>query len=488
MSLNKKIAIGAMWSVLTRVAIKGLGFISTLILARLLFPEDFGLMAVTMMMVAFFEIFVNFSFDVNIIQRDDVTNKTLNSAWTCKLIAGLGVAVCLLLSSGFIASFFNDDRLVLLVCVVAIIPLIRSAENIGFVLFRKELDLQKEFRLEVFSKLFSFTVTIAVAYFTRSYWALVAGMITNTLCRVGFSYLMHHYRPAFCLDEWRSLFSFSKWLLLNNLLIFFNHKITDLIIGNRTNPRELGFYSVGYEISNLPTTELVFPLSRAIFPGYSKVKNDRQALTTMFTDFTSVVVFLTAPISLGIYAIAPEAVPVLLGDKWLPAIPIIALLALYGFSRCAVQNIGSVFVAMGRPQLPVFISIFRLCLIVPVLLYYVDKEGAVGAAKAVCLVALVTTPVSYVICAYVVGFGVSTILRIFAFPVFAALGMYFAIEGLSAHLYTWFNQTILLILLAKVAIGVCVYGLATILFYLGAANEHPVNRLIHKGMLRVRPT
>lgn len=109
-----------------------------------------------------------------------------------------------------------------------------------------------------------------------------------------------------------------------------NHKITDLIIGKQSNPTELGFYSVSYEISNLPTTELVFPLSRSIFPGYSLLKNDTAALRNSFLKFTKVIVFVAAPISFGMAVAAEELVAVFLGDKWSAIVPMISLLAFLG--------------------------------------------------------------------------------------------------------------------------------------------------------------
>lgn len=374
-SINQRIAVGAIWSLVTRLTIKSLGLISTIILARLLVPADFGLIALTMTMVALFEIFTSFSFDVNIIQKDNVTDETLNSAWTCKVISGLTLAIVLFLGSGYISNYFDDDRLSVLVSVVAFLPFLSSLENIGFVLYRKNLDLKKEFRLEVTAKVISFAVTIACAYAMQNYWALVIGMFTNQLVRVSMSYVMHHYRPSFSLSEARDLFGFSKWLLLNNLLIFLNHKITDLIIGKQSNPTELGFYSVSYEISNLPTTELVFPLSRSIFPGYSLLKNDTAALRNSFLKFTKVIVFVAAPISFGMAVAAEELVAVFLGDKWSAIVPMISLLAFFGLMRCAIQNTGSVYLVLGKPKIPVLFSVGRLLILIPALVLLVPEGG-----------------------------------------------------------------------------------------------------------------
>ncbi|MEH8018987.1 lipopolysaccharide biosynthesis protein [Rheinheimera muenzenbergensis] len=469
--LGKKIAIGAAWSVLTRLSIKGLGFISTIILARLLFPADFGIMAACMAMVAFFEIFTSFSFDINIIQKDNVTDDTLNSAWTCKLLSGLLLAILLFIASPWISAFFNDPRLTLVVQAVAFIPLIKSAENIGFVLYRKNLDLKKEFNLEVIAKLLSFTVTLAAAFYWQNYWALVIGMFSNAIARVLLSYAMHSYRPAFGLSQAAELFRFSKWLLLNNLLIFLNHKVTDLIIGNRANTTELGYYSVSYEISNLPTTELVFPLSRAIFPGYSLVKSDINALRDMFLKITAVVLFFAAPICFGFYAVAHEAVALFLGDKWLNIVPMVSILAFYGLSRCAVQNMGNVFVALGKPHISTYISLSRLIVIVPLLLYAVSHYGALGAAGTVLAVSLITLPISFWTCSLLLKFTLRQVVMLFAFPIIAAVIMTLAIKLLGYVLQQQQVHSVAVLLLAKVATGVFCY-VAMAALYLGYITKN----------------
>lgn len=485
MSLNKKIAVGAAWALITRLAVKSLGFVSLLIMARLLVPEDFGLIALTMTMVAFFEIFSRFGFDINIIQKQEVDDPTLNSAWTCKVILGAILTLLLLIFSSPIASFFNDDRMVLLIIAASGLPLLKGLENIGFVLFRKELDLKKEFKLEVYAKVASFTVIVGAGVILQSYWALLLGIYANALFRVILSFTMHPFRPKLSLEKASSLLSFSKWLLLNNLLIFFNHKITDLIIGNRSGTDQMGYYSVSYEISNLPTSELVFPLSRAMFPGYAKVQSDTKALKNLFVDFTTVVIFMTAPISFGIYAVAPEAVAVMLGEKWLPAAPVIAYLSLYGLTRSAVQNIGNVFIAKGYPNIPVYISLFRLTIIIPMLLYFVPIEGAKGAAYALFITSLITTPISYTICARFLKMGIKETLGMFVPPLIACAFMVFAIELLQQTIF-YQQLNVVLQLICAVTLGISVYAAGAAIYVKTASPNNAVVRATRKLVQKIK--
>lgn len=484
-SLNEKIIIGTFWTLLTRLTIKSLGVISTIILARILFPDDFGLIALTMALVAFFEIFSSFGFDINIIQKDKVTNNTLNSAWTCKIISGIFLSIVIWLISDFSGTYFNDDRLPLLVSIIAFLPLINSLENIGFVLYRKNLDLKKEFTLGVVSKIVSFVVTISAALLLENYWALVIGMFTNATAKIILSYTLHPYRPSLSLSEAKDLFNFSKWLMINNVLIFFNHKVTDFFIGKQSNSTELGYYTVGYEISNLPTTELVFPLSRAMFPAYSQLKNDKEALRESFVRFTQIVMIFAAPISFGIAITAEELVYVFFGEKWEALIPIISIMALYGLVRCSVQNIGSIFIALGKPNIPVFMSVVRLTVLVPLLLHYVAIEGSIGAAKSVLFVSLFSMPLGYFLVSRLIKLKTSDFKAIFIFPLLAGSAMYFFIEELSfLPIFNEINN--LGMLLIKALLGTVFYGVAIGFYYLLFPKNNIVALVANKIIYMIR--
>ena len=118
-ALNKKVAIGAGWAIFTRLLVKSLGLISTVILARVLAPEDFGVIAMCMIIIAFLEVFTSFGFDINIIQRDKVCNRLLDSAWTLKLVTGGVLTLILVVISEYIGLYYDDTRLVQLTLVLS---------------------------------------------------------------------------------------------------------------------------------------------------------------------------------------------------------------------------------------------------------------------------------------------------------------------------------------------------------------------------------
>lgn len=461
LSLGKKVAIGAAWSILARFFVKSLGFISILILARILVPEDFGIIAATMIVVGLFEIIFNFSFDINIIQRKQVTNHTLNSAWTCKLIAGVSIALLLLIMSPSIASFFNDERLVSVICAIAGLPVLRSAMNIGFVLYRKELDLKSEFKLEAYAKIVSFLVTIGLAITLQSYWALLIGIYSNAITKFILSYTMHPYRPWFSLSEARELFAFSKWLLLRNVTFYFSTNAPSFMIGRLSSSTNLGYYSISFEVSNLPTTELLYPLSRAAYPGYVKLSDNPKELGRLFLKMSRMIVLLIAPISFGIAAVSEELVPALLGEQWLPVIPLLSLLAIYGFFRASSQNVEGVFIALGKPRLCFLIFAGLTIFYVPLLYFSYQDLGLNGIAYAMILNAIAYSTISYSFLKYQLQLSVLSLLNVYMFPLAASITMYLGVTAIGQFLSSVIHN-IWLLLLIKVVLGVSIYGVIII--------------------------
>jgi O-antigen/teichoic acid export membrane protein len=342
-------ATGAAWMLLFRLVDRSIGLISTLILARLLIPADFGVVAMAMSIVAGLEIMTAFSFDLALIQRRDSDRRHYDAAWTLNVLFGLTNAAVLVLVAGAVANFYREPRVQGVILWLALYAALQGFANIGVIAFQKELQFHRDFLLRVIKKLCGFAVTISLAFALRSFWALVAGMLATAVCGLVLSYVMHPYRPRLGLSGCRELLHFSWWVLINNILIFVAHRSSDLFIGRHAGPQALGIYNVAYEISNLPTTEMVFPISRAVYPAYSRMASNLPDLRRGYLDVLSVILLAVTGRTWNA-ALADPLVRVLLGEKWLEAIPIIPVLCMFGIIRAAMSNSGSVFLALGDPK------------------------------------------------------------------------------------------------------------------------------------------
>ena len=230
--------------VLFKLLDRGVGLISTIVLARLLLPVDFGVVAMASSVIAVVELLSSFGLDVALIQHPRAGREQFDTAWTLNPLFAVACAGVLAVAAYPAAAFYSEPRLQLVILVLAAGTLVQGFENIGIVAFRKELTFGKEFRFLLIRRLLGFSVTLAMALSLRSYWALVVGMVAGRVFGVAIRYMAHPYRPRLCLSARSDLLQFSKWLLLNNILFFFNHRISDFVIGRLSGAQARSIHSV----------------------------------------------------------------------------------------------------------------------------------------------------------------------------------------------------------------------------------------------------
>jgi len=382
-------AKGAAWMIGLRFTIRCIGLVSVIVLARLLAPADFGLVAMATALSAALTSMSEFGFQIALIQNQAADRRHYDTAWTLGLFRGLVVAGALAAAAGELAAVFSDERLKPILFWFAFGVLVMSFENIAVVDFRRDLQFQREFVYRGLAKLASFVVTIPLAIVFRNYWALVVGTIAGQLAGVALSYIMCAYRPRLALSAWRELIRFSRWLLLNNILHVLYHRMDTFVIGRYAGAQPLGLFRVALEIASLPTTEMVAPIRSAILPGYAKLAADRPRLRADFTTMFGTIVIVAMPVAVGLALTADSIVRLLLGEQWLGAIPLLEVLCIAGVINVCTANTWPVFLALGRPWINTALIALGVALLVPLLLWSVPKAGAMGAAWAIVTVAAV---------------------------------------------------------------------------------------------------
>jgi len=380
-------AKGAAWMISLRFAIRCIGLVSVFVLARLLAPADFGLVAMATALSAALTSMSEFGFQIALIQNQAADRRHYDTAWTLGLFRGLVVAGALVAAAGELAAVFSDHRLEPILFWFAFGVLVMSFENIAVVDFRRDLQFQREFVYRGLAKLASFVVTIPLAIVLRNYWALVVGTVAGQLAAVALSYTMCAYRPRLALSAWRELIRFSRWLLLNNILHVLYHRIDTFVIGRYAGAQPLGLFRVALEIASLPTTEMVAPIRSAILPGYAKLAADRGRLRADFVTTFGIIVIVAMPLAVGLALTADSLVRLLLGGQWLDAIPLLEVLCIAGAINVCTANTWPVFIALGRPWINTALMALGVALLVPLLFWSVLKAGAIGAAWAITTVA-----------------------------------------------------------------------------------------------------
>jgi O-antigen/teichoic acid export membrane protein len=420
--LGRSISRGAAWMVLMRLSIRGLGFINMMVLFRILVPEDFGLMASAMVVIGFVEVLGEFGFDLTLIQKQKATRKHYDTVWTLSIMRGVVVALLLAALAAPTAAFFGDERITAIIFVLGAVSLLTGFDNPGTVNFRKDMNFRREFFFLVLPRIVAFVVTLTLGFLWRDYWALVGGIVVLRVMRVTLGYIMSPYRPRFSLEEWRDIINFSKWLQLSNIIVYVGYQIDYVLIQRYLGAYTLGLYRISREIADLTTTELVWPLERALYPGYSKISHDLKALRETFVNSSGLISLVVLPFSIGIILIADPAITLLLGAKGEGAIPFVQVLAVHGTFRILGASAGPVYLAMNRPRLTTAISLTYALSRLAFLSVAVPLAGGMGAAWAVAASGLVSLAINLVMVSRMLQLGPWVLLAQF-WRVVAALGL-----------------------------------------------------------------
>ena len=454
------------WMVAARLADRSVGLLSTIILARLLVPGDFGLIAMATAIGGLLDLLGAFSFDVALIQKSKTERRHYDTAWTLNLIFGVVCGVGMILLAEPAARFYAEPRLETVMYVLSISSFLIALNNIGIVNFRKELNFRQEFIFIFVRRIVTFFITVAMAVVFRSYWALLIGITLGRIINCWMSYVMSSYRPRLSLEAGRELFGFSKWLLINNLLHFLRHDGCTFVIGRMFGARELGIYVVSYELSNLPSTELVAPINRVAFPGYAKMKTPEEVRNSYLT-LLGLITLVIVPIGVGIAAVAEPMVLTILGDKWLEAAALVAVLALSGAINATQTNNTSVFLAMGQPQK---ITIFQTCylaILFPTLYFSLKEFGIVGAGYAYLTAQIVDAVLQTCLTKNLLHFSWGQIARVAWRPIIGAAMMYVVVTWIDQHIAAY---AVWLRLLLEVLAGAAVYATMILLMWVASAR------------------
>jgi lipopolysaccharide exporter len=459
-SIRARIVSGAVWMTALRLIERTIGLVSTLILARLLVPDDFGLVAMGMSVLMALEVFIAFGFEVVLIQKQNATRAHYYTAWTFQVAFGALAAVALLLLATPAALFYRDDRLEAVIYFIALSFLLGSFENIRVVDFRKEMQFDQEMWYRLGTKVAGFVVVIPAAIITRSYWALLFGVLTSNIAKLVLGYAMRPAMPRFSLAMTRDLFSFSGWLMLNNALFMARSRAHDFIIGRLLGARALGLFNIAHEISTLVPTELVAPINRAVFPGYAKMLGEIAKLRETYLDVMACIMLVALPAACGVSAIADVLIPFLLGDAWADSVPLIRVLAIFGALSALTSNSIYIFHALAIPRRVTRLALYELVFLLPVLYYLTATHGLIGAAWAMLLTTLVVSvPWMWVNVTRVLETTVMELVERLWRPLVASGCMYAAVRWqMGAMSAEGFSDTVL-VLGAAVVSGVAVYSL-----------------------------
>ena len=382
-SLAVRTARGAGWIIIWRMSTRLLGIASTVVLVRLLPPADFGLVALATSFSTAVEWLSSIGVNDSLVREARLDRPLYDTGFTLNLMRGLVMAIAIAAEAYPVATFFGDPRLANILLVLAVATFVSALENIGVVDFRRSLAFEMEFRLSVIPRVGAIIASIVGALLFRNYWALVVGIAVWRTLRLGLTYWMHPYRPRLTMRAWRQLIGFSFWSWLSAIVVLIRDRSDTVVIGRMFGAAMVGVYSVGWEIGTLTSTELVEPLTAALFAGFSEAKRTGTNVSEGFFKAISATFLLTLPMGVGMSQLADPVIHLAFGSPWVEAVPLVQVFALVCTLKVIAYFSAVLLNSQGLIHIQFRITCVSTVVRIALLFLLVSPFGLMGAAMAV---------------------------------------------------------------------------------------------------------
>jgi len=350
-SIATRILKSSFWQYLGSWLDKLIGFISTIILARILVPDDFGVVAATAIITGLFHVISSVGTDLYLIRQKNISSLDLDTGWTINIIMKSLSGISIFLLADIISEYMGDARLVLVLQIVSLSSLLAGFNNIGMVLYEKDYNYRPRFMVRLTSRLLGFVVKVALALYLNNYWAfIIAELVEVTVGLIG-SFIAHPFRPRFSFSNWKKQWLFSQWILLKSIFVFVRFRVDNVLLSHFLPLESLGVYTVSKDVASLPAGQIIAPIMEPLYVGLSEIHNDNFLFADRVYKALCLLFIIVLPISLGIYVTADNIVYTLLGDKWHHVVPLVMIITFTLIPGILGDFFTRVMTSMGRVKL-----------------------------------------------------------------------------------------------------------------------------------------
>ena len=373
--LNTKIVKATKWSSITEVVAKLITPITSIVLARLLTPEAFGVVATLTMVITFAEIFTDAGFQKYLIQHefvDDIDKEqSTNVAFWSNLIMSLFIWLVIGIFADPLAAMVGNPGLGHVLTRACVSIPLAAFSSIQMALYKRDLDFKTLFKVRIVGICIPLLVTVPLAFYLRSYWALVIGTIATNCANAVLLTVYSKWKPRFFYSfaKLKEMFSFSAWSVVEAISIWLTGYVDVFIIGVYLNEHYLGLYKTSMTIVGQIMGLITAATTPILFSSLSRLQDDDKAFQTLFFKFQKLVGLLVIPLGVGIYCYSDLVTKILLGDQWLEASSFIGLWGLTSAITIVLSHYSSeVYRAKGRPKLSVLAQVLHLIVLWPAVL------------------------------------------------------------------------------------------------------------------------
>lgn len=379
--LNKKIASSVKWAGVTEIASKMIVPFSNMLLARLLSPDEFGVVATVSMITSFADIFTDAGFQKYLIQHDFKDKEDLHASANVAFWTNLGISIFI----WTIIAIFADGLAVLVgspglghvITISGVSLVLTSFASIQMVLYKRRFDYKTLFKVRMAGVMVPIFVTIPLAFVGLSYWSIIIGTIVTNVVNAVLLNFKSEWKPKwfYSFELLKEMFSFSMWILIESVLLWLTSYSGTFIVGRYLSDYYLGIYKNSLSMVNSLMNIIVLSTNAVLLSALSVVKNNDKEYTKLFFGFQQKVSLLLMPMGVGVFLYRGLATDILFGDKWKEASIFVGMYALaHSLTILTGQYVSIVFTSKGKPKLAVLSQVLQLVEMIPLLLITVDRS------------------------------------------------------------------------------------------------------------------
>jgi O-antigen/teichoic acid export membrane protein len=360
-NLKQSIVRGVLWQGLERIGSYGINFIVSIILARLLSPEEFGVIAIMMVFIALSNVFIDSGFSTALIQKKDMIEADCCSVFYINIVMSFVLYGILYLASPFIAGFYETEGLTLYLHVFSLILIIRSFSLVQNALLRKRMLFHLSFRISWVALIISGTVGIVMAYSGCGVWSLIAQQLSNAFVTVILQWLLVKWRPHWLFDwnRTKELFNFGWKMFCSGFLDTLYMDIYSIVIGKIADLKMLSFYDRGKHYPQLGMNIINSTIGIVLLPAFSELQDDRKKTKELARRGLKNIMFIVTPTLAFLFVFADSITIVLLTEKWLPSVIFMRLCCItFFFWPFATMNL-QIITAYGRSDVFLILEIIK---------------------------------------------------------------------------------------------------------------------------------
>ena len=479
--LARKVAIGSVLMVSARLIARLVDLVTMLVLARILVPADFGLVAIAASVVSIAEAALEIPVNQALVRLSAITMRQYDTAFTLSALRGLALTIALPLMAAPVASFYGEPRLVPLICVLSLAPAARGLISPRLAEFQKAMNFWRDFWLELGGKLVAFGAGLAIALLTGSYWSIVVGTVVMPVVSSAASYIVAPYRPRLTLADLAVFRGFVGWMTAAQIVSAVNWQFERLLLGKVVTTARVGVFTASSDLAGIPFLAFFGPVLRPLLAGFSHVRDDRDRLAQSYLSSLGAIGAVGLPLLVGESLVADPAVRLILGPQWLDAVPLVELLSLSLIPALFALPAVPLIMSFGQTRLIVYRNLVEFGVKLPLAIVGLLQFGLMGIVAARLVSELAAVGVSIVLVRRLAGISASAQVVVCWRSVAASLAMALPVVALRSAMPAPMDAPSAAITLAVlVATGAGVYLVTLWLLWLVSGRPAGIEAMLHE--------